>query len=211
MSPVNANSIARWCGMRRGKRNRPPPMATTPLRTSGRPSLALDAATMRSQLRHNSSPPPTAYPSTAAINGLVGGLLNMPKPPRSGLAGPPHPAPAPDGISFHGRDQRLGGRLAEHAETATLRRGRTLAARHRLQVGASAEGAARASDDADEQAVVRIQHVHDGLHLTRGGQIERVPRLRAVARDDQDAAFALRREALRFAHGSLTSRTRSRH
>src|SRR6218665_3712578 len=114
MSPVNANSIARWCGMRRGKRNRPPPMATTPLRTSGRPSLALDAATMRSQLRHNSSPPPTAYPSTAA--------------------------------------------------------------RHRLQVGASAEGAARASDDADEQAVVRIQHVHDGLHLTRGGQIERVPR-----------------------------------
>src|SRR6218665_810116 len=119
MSPVNANSIARWCGMRRGKRNRPPPMATTPLRTSGRPSLALDAATMRSQLRHNSSPPPTAYPSPAAIDGVVGGWV---------------------GFSCGGGYGGLGGGFVNQADTPTPRRGRTLAARHRLQVGASAEG-----------------------------------------------------------------------
>ncbi|MCY1246346.1 hypothetical protein D9M72_595740 [compost metagenome] len=34
---------------------------------------------------HSSMPPPTACPSTAAISGLAGGRLKMPKPPRSGV------------------------------------------------------------------------------------------------------------------------------
>ena len=51
--------------------------------TSGMPSLASRAATMRSQASATSSPPATAKPSIAAISGLRDARWTMPAKPRS--------------------------------------------------------------------------------------------------------------------------------
>src|SRR6185437_14365705 len=47
----------------------PPPPGTSPTVVSGRPSTAVSSATIRSQHRASSQPPPRAYPCTAAITG----------------------------------------------------------------------------------------------------------------------------------------------
>src|SRR3954467_1540732 len=69
--------------MRRGRGRQAPPAATSERLTSGMPSLAPRAATMRSQASATSSPPATAKPSIAAINGLRDGRWTMPANPRS--------------------------------------------------------------------------------------------------------------------------------
>src|SRR5207237_1443853 len=56
--------------MRRGRRSSAPPAATSERLTSGMPSLAPRAATIRSQASAISKPPATAKPSIAAISGL---------------------------------------------------------------------------------------------------------------------------------------------
>ena len=65
-----------------GSRNRPPAPATRPRLTSGRPNLASSEATIRSQASASSQPPARAYPSMAAMIGLVGGRSVMPPKPR---------------------------------------------------------------------------------------------------------------------------------
>ena len=83
VSPVNAISIAIFCGTRFGNRVVPPAMATRDRLTSGRPKAALGDATTRSHARTNSQPPATAGPSTAAITGFVlSNVTNPPNPPR---------------------------------------------------------------------------------------------------------------------------------
>ena len=74
-SPVRASSIARWYGIRRGRRSSAPAAATSPRLTSGMPKRASRAATMRSHDSATSKPPASAQPSTAAISGLRGGAL----------------------------------------------------------------------------------------------------------------------------------------
>ena len=69
-SPVSASSLAMLRGSMRGSRSRPPPAATSERLTSGMPSFAPSAATIRSQASAISSPPATAKPSIAAISGL---------------------------------------------------------------------------------------------------------------------------------------------
>ena len=69
-SPVSASSLAMFRGSMCGSRSRPPPAATSERLTSGTPSLAPCAATIRSQASAISRPPATAKPSIAAISGL---------------------------------------------------------------------------------------------------------------------------------------------
>ena len=52
--------MATFCGIWRISRWIPPSEANTPTRTSGRPKRACSAATMTSQLRASSKPPPSA-------------------------------------------------------------------------------------------------------------------------------------------------------
>src|SRR3954451_19763129 len=85
-SPVSTSFIAAPWPTRRGSRSRAPPAATSERLTSGTPSFASRAATMRSQASALSSPPATAKPSTAAISGLRDARWTMPAKPRS----PPH-------------------------------------------------------------------------------------------------------------------------
>src|SRR4051812_13561222 len=69
--------------MRCGRRRSAPPAATSERLTSGTPSLAPRAATMRSQASAISSPPATPKPSIAAISGLRDARWTMPAKPRS--------------------------------------------------------------------------------------------------------------------------------
>src|SRR6476620_731748 len=69
--------------MRRGRRRSAPPAATSERLTSGIPSFAPRAATMRSQARAISRPPATAKPSIAAISGFFEPRWTMPANPRS--------------------------------------------------------------------------------------------------------------------------------
>src|SRR5690606_34460701 len=73
--------------MRNARRSSPPPAAISERLTSGRPSLASDAATMRSHASAISRPPATAKPSMAAMSGLRGGLVANPPKPRSPTTG----------------------------------------------------------------------------------------------------------------------------
>src|SRR4051794_26647649 len=69
--------------MRCGRRESAPPAATSERLTSGMPSLAPRAATIRSQASAISSPPATAKPSIAAIRGLREARWTIPAKPRS--------------------------------------------------------------------------------------------------------------------------------
>src|SRR6476646_764168 len=64
----------------------------SPRFTSGRPNDAAVEATTRSHASTSSIPPPTAYPSTAAMSGLVRWRRTKPTSPPRGV-GPPVPAP----------------------------------------------------------------------------------------------------------------------
>ena len=68
--PVSSSSFARPTPTIRGRRCVPPVLGVTASRTSGSPSLAVSAATRRSQHSASSSPPPSASPSIAAIVGI---------------------------------------------------------------------------------------------------------------------------------------------
>ena len=65
--PVKMSSLARDDPIRRGRRWVPPPPGMTPSRTSGSPKRASSAQTRKSQASASSSPPPRAYPLTAAM------------------------------------------------------------------------------------------------------------------------------------------------
>ena len=85
--PVSTSSMAKEYGTRCCSRNNPPPFAVSPRLTSGRPNVALSAATIRSQASAISNPPPRANPSTAAMTGLTGGRATIPAKPRPGTVG----------------------------------------------------------------------------------------------------------------------------
>src|SRR5579883_426788 len=68
--PVRIMSSARLWPMSRGSRTVPPSISGTPQRRQKTPNFAVSDATRRSHHRASSSPPATAYPSTAAITGL---------------------------------------------------------------------------------------------------------------------------------------------
>ena len=63
--------MARLCPMSRGRRTVPRSHKGTPKRRQNTPKTASSAATRRSHHRASSRPPATAWPSTAAITGLV--------------------------------------------------------------------------------------------------------------------------------------------
>ena len=62
--------MARPVPTSRGSRTVPPSMSGTPQRRQNTPNVASSATTRRSHQIASSSPPATAYPSTAAITGL---------------------------------------------------------------------------------------------------------------------------------------------
>ena len=66
---VKIRSAARDQPSRRASSCVPPPAGMTPTLTSGRPTTAVLSATIRSQARASSSPPPSAKPCTAAMAG----------------------------------------------------------------------------------------------------------------------------------------------
>jgi len=68
--PVNNSSMARLPPTNRASFCVPPPPARMPSLTSGRPRRAPSPATMMSAHSANSSPPPSAKPSIAAITGF---------------------------------------------------------------------------------------------------------------------------------------------
>ena len=67
--PVKIRSMARPGPSLRCVSWVPPPPGTSPTVVSGRPNTAVSSATIRSQHRASSQPPPRAYPCTAAITG----------------------------------------------------------------------------------------------------------------------------------------------
>ena len=75
--------MATPAGSRRGSRRSAPAAATRERLTSGTPSRAPRAATIRSQASAISQPPATAKPSIAAISGFWGGRCTIPANPRS--------------------------------------------------------------------------------------------------------------------------------
>ena len=85
-------------GSRRGRRSSAPPAATSERLTSGMPSFAPAAATIRSQASATSRPPATAKPSIAAMIGLRGGCWTIPAKPRSACHGRSPAANAPRSI-----------------------------------------------------------------------------------------------------------------
>jgi hypothetical protein len=81
--------MARFSGILRPSRNRPPAAATSERFTSGMPKVADRDATIRSHDSVISVPPANAGPSTAAMIGLVRSRWTIPaKPPRL-VASPP--------------------------------------------------------------------------------------------------------------------------
>src|SRR6185437_13518927 len=68
--PVRIMSSARLWPINRGSRTVPPSISGTPQRRQNTPNFAVSDATRRSHHSASSSPPATAYPSTAAITGL---------------------------------------------------------------------------------------------------------------------------------------------
>ena len=96
---------------RRDSRSSPPPAATRPRLTSGRPNRASSAATIRSHASTISNPPAIAVPSTAAIDRLGGRPLDDPgeaaAPDRAALAGQ-------ERLEVHARAERAA-RAGEHA------------------------------------------------------------------------------------------------
>jgi hypothetical protein len=67
---VKINSAARAEPTRRGSVWVPPPPGTRPTEVSGSPKVAAVLAMIRSAARASSQPPPSAYPSTAAMVGI---------------------------------------------------------------------------------------------------------------------------------------------
>ena len=109
--------------MRWGRRRSAPPAATSERLTSGMPSLASRAATIRSQASATSSPPATAKPSMAAISGLRDARWTMPAKPRSpthgrspvtnALRSIPAQKPAPAPVMTPDRELAVGVELVE--------------------------------------------------------------------------------------------------
>ena len=102
-SPVSASSMATWYGIRRGRWISAPPAATSERLTSGMPSRASRAATIRSQASATSKPPATAKPSTAAMSGLRGGALDD---PGEAAALDPRALPRHERLEVHPRAER---------------------------------------------------------------------------------------------------------
>ena len=68
--PVRISSIARCLPTARARRWVPPPPGMIPRVISGWPNSAVSEATIMSQIRASSQPPPSAKPETAAISGV---------------------------------------------------------------------------------------------------------------------------------------------
>ena len=69
--PVRIKSRARLSPISRGRRTAPPSIRGTPKRRQNTPSVASSAITRRSHHSASSSPPATAWPSMAAMTGLL--------------------------------------------------------------------------------------------------------------------------------------------
>ena len=114
--PVRMRSSARPMPMMRGSRMVPPSMSGTPQRRQNTPNTASSSTTRRSHHSASSSPPATAWPATAAITGFESSM-------RDGPIGP--------SVASRRRRRRPWARDAVLAGRG----------RHRLEVGAGAEGA----------------------------------------------------------------------
>ena len=82
--PAIATSLAIVIPANRTSRDNPPAPAYSPRIASGRPKVALGEATIISQPRHISNPPPMAQPLTAAMTGFLPALLLIPMNPLNG-------------------------------------------------------------------------------------------------------------------------------
>lgn len=87
-APVSMRSMARERPIRRGRRTVPPSISGTPKRRQKTPKVALRATMRRSHRSASSSPPATAWPSTAAMQGLLSAMR----------VGPMGPCPLPIGL-----------------------------------------------------------------------------------------------------------------
>src|SRR5262245_13308195 len=94
--PVRIMSRAWLWPIRRGRRIVPPSMSGTPQRRQNTPKTASVAATRRSHQMASSSPPATAYPSTAAMTGLERSMREGPiGPSPSSTTRLPRPSATP--------------------------------------------------------------------------------------------------------------------
>jgi hypothetical protein len=89
--------MAREAPIRRGRRTVPRSISGTPNRRQKTPNTAPSAATRRSAQQATSSPPATAWPSTAAITGLLKARRVQPMGPKSPsrCTGLPRPSATP--------------------------------------------------------------------------------------------------------------------
>ena len=77
---MSTYSIARCLPSTRASRWLPPPPGMIPRVTSGWPKRAVSEATIMSQARASSQPPPRAKPETAAIIGVLTAATRRQKP-----------------------------------------------------------------------------------------------------------------------------------
>jgi hypothetical protein len=77
-------------------------------------------------------------------------------------------------VALDGGDQRLEWQPAEEAKAAAPHRGVNIAQTEGIGVGPSAEGAACAGDDSQEQAFIAVQEVHGRTDLGGGFVIDSI-------------------------------------
>src|SRR3954451_10067785 len=99
--------------------------------------------------------------------------------------------PARDREPLDGGYQRLPRRALRDAREAAVADVRRLAIHVRLQAHAGAEASARAGEHADAETVVGVELVEPGGDPLGQGPVDGVAGVRAVERDDLDAAVAL--------------------
>ena len=159
--PVSSRSAATVYGIWRTSRTAEPPSGKSPQRASETPNLALRPATRMSVAWRISVPP-------GDRRALDRGDQRLGQPPAL--------------------EQRLDHRRVERAGPERVARVR---GRHRLEVGASAEGAAGARQDAGPDARIGVNLVPGLLHDRHHRPAQRVARLRPVHRHDQDVPAQL--------------------
>ena len=121
--PVRIRSRARPSPTRRGSRTVPPSTRGTPKRRQNTPNTASSAATRRSHQTASSSPPATAWPSTAAMTGFDEGEAGRPHRSRAVL-GDPVAGPRGDGLEVGPGAERPRG-PGQHGHGGARRRRRT--------------------------------------------------------------------------------------